>query len=247
MFIYIDPMSIQNFLRFKKKKVIATYDDFELNARSFKEKRFIGLIVEDDAIKTGEVLKHCPHFKGTMQRFHEKLDWHETNYKKLHTTWYEKINNGKHKGKSFEEFYEHRLAKWDRIFNEIKTKGYKKSEKLRDNVEIAINKRGEFLLIDGRHRVAFAQILKLKKIPVVVNIVSENLAKSFADEDIAKSFSDRNLAKAFTENKPRLTKQLHKKNIKERLAIATKRTSSLKNINKLLHTTPEQYIQSKHA
>jgi hypothetical protein len=232
-------MSIQNFLGFKKKKVIATYDDFELNARCFQEKRFIGLIVEDNAIKTGKILKHCPHFKGTMQRFHKKLDWHETNYKKLHTTWYQKINDGKNKGKSFEEFYEHRLVKWDKIFNEIKTKGYKKSKRLRDNVEIAVNKRGEFLLIDGRHRVAFAQILKLKKIPVVVNIVSENLTKSFTDENFAKSFSDRNLARAFAENKLRLTKQLHKESIKERLVIASKRTSSLKKINKLLHTLPE--------
>lgn len=30
MFIYINPLVIQNFLGFKKKKVIAIYEDFEL-------------------------------------------------------------------------------------------------------------------------------------------------------------------------------------------------------------------------
>ena len=42
-----------------------------------------------------------------------------------------------------------------------KLKDIKKSEKKQDNVEIAIDKMGRFLLIDGRHRVAFAQILRI--------------------------------------------------------------------------------------
>ena len=224
MFIYINPLAIQNFLGFKKKKVIAIYEDFELNARRYDEKRFTGLIVDDNAIEIGNKLKHCPHFKGTMQRFEEKLEWRETNYKKLYKTWYQKINNCKHKGKSFEEFYEHRLTKWDFIFNEIKTKGYKKSEKERDNVEIAIDKNGRFLLIDGRHRVAFAQILRLEKIPVIVNVISESLANSFADETFAKSFPDRNIARAFLDNNQRLSQQLSNEDIKVRLAIASKNT-----------------------
>ena len=86
MFIYINPLAIQNFLGFKKKKVIAIYEDFELNARRYNKKRFTGLIVKDNAIETGNKLTHCLHFKGTMQRFEEKLEWHKTNYKKLHKT-----------------------------------------------------------------------------------------------------------------------------------------------------------------
>ena len=38
MLIYVDPQAIQNFLRFKKRKVIAIYDDFELNARRYKKR-----------------------------------------------------------------------------------------------------------------------------------------------------------------------------------------------------------------
>ena len=224
MFIYINPLAIQNFLGFKKKKVIAIYEDFELNARRYNEKRFTGLIVKDNAIETGNKLTHCLHFKGTMQRFEEKLEWHKTNYKNLHKTWYRKINNRKYKDKSFAEFYEHRLIKWDLIFNEIQTKGYKESEKKRDNVEIAIDKMGRFLLIDGRHRVAFAQILRLEKIPVCVNVISESLANSFTDEKFAESFPDRNIAKAFLDNSQRLSQQLSNEDIKARLAIASTNT-----------------------
>ena len=223
MLIYVDPQAIQNFLRFKTRKVIAIYDDFELNARRYKKRRFAGLVVKDRAVKTGRELMKCSHFEGTMQRFAQNMDWRDTNYLRLHETWYQKINGRKHKGKSFEQFYDHRLKKWDYIFNEIKTKGYKKSAKDLDNIEVAIKKDGQLLLIDGRHRVAFAQIAGIKKIPVVVNVISESLAKSFADENFAQSFSDRNLAKAFSDNYKRLSRQLDNEDIKDRLAIACKR------------------------
>ena len=222
MLIYVDPQAIQNFLRFKKRKVIAIYDDFELNARRYKKRRFAGLIVQDKAVKKGRKLMQCSHFEGTVQRFAQNMDWRDTNYLRLHETWYQKINGRKHKGKSFEEFYNHRLKKWDHIFNEIKTKGYKKSEKNLDNVEVAIDKNGQFFLIDGRHRVAFAQIAGIKQIPVNVNVISESFAQSLADENFAKSFADRHLAVSFSDNRSRLSRQLDKEDIKDRLAIACK-------------------------
>jgi hypothetical protein len=223
MLIYINPLAIQNFLRFKKKKVIAIYDDLELNARRHNKRRFTGLIVKDKAVKTGRKLMECSHFEGTMQRFDQNLEWHNTNYKKLHKTWYQKINGRKHDGKSFDEFYEHRLKKWDYIFNEIKTKGYKKSAKDTDNIEVAIKNDGQILLIDGRHRVAFSQIAGIKQIPVVVNVISESLAQSLTDKHFAESFSNKNLAKAFSENQSYFLQQLNNTDIKERLAIASRR------------------------
>ena len=157
-----------------------------------------------------------------MQRFAQNMDWRDTNYQRLHETWYQKINDRKHKGTSFEEFYEHRPKRWDHIFNEINTTGYKKSEKDLDNIEVALAKDGQFLLIDGRHRVAFAQIAGIKQIPVVVNMISESLAKSFANENFAKSFPDQNLARAFSDDSQLLSQQLDKKDIKDRLAVACK-------------------------
>ena len=224
MLIYIDPLKIQNFIGFKKKKIIAHYNNLELNARRYNGRRFSGLIVEDSAIRTGVALGMCPHIKGTFQRFHEKLNWQETEYKILYKSWYQKIDNGKHKRKSFQEFYENRLQHWDKIFREIESEGYKESKEQHDNVEIAINGKGEFLLIDGRHRLAFAQILRIKQIPVSVNIISETLVKSFRDETFANSFAERNIAEAFAGNSPHFARQLCNEDIKDRLAIAAMST-----------------------
>ena len=157
--------------------------------------------------------EHCKDFKRSSTG--KKLST------EFYTSWYQKIDNGEHKRKSFPEFYEHRLQYWDKIFREIETKGCKKSKNQRDNVEIAINGRGQCLLIDGRHRVAFADILKLKQIPVTVNIVSETLVKLFKDETLANSFANRNTAEAFAANSTHFARQLRNEDIKDRLVIAS--------------------------
>ena len=141
----------------------------------------------------------------------------------MHKTWYREINGGKHKNKSFKQFYENRLKTWDEIFNEIKTNGYRKSDPDQDNAEVAIDSHGNYLLIDGRHRVAFAQILGIKKIPAVANIISEKLARSYFTENSTELSINKDLAKALSDNKPHLSKQLDQEGIKDRLAIASMR------------------------
>ena len=141
----------------------------------------------------------------------------------MHKTWYREINSGRHKNKSFKQFYENRLKTWDEIFNEIKTNGYSKSDLDQDNVEVAIDSHGNYLLIDGRHRVAFAQILGIKKIPVVANIISEKLAKTYFTENLTELSINKDLAKALSDNKSNLSKQLDQEGIKDRLAIASMR------------------------
>ena len=223
MLVYINPQDIRNFLKFKKKKIAIQCGDLKLSDRHHDKKRYTGLIVDDQFIKAGKVLANCPHIKGMTQRYIEKLEWHETSYKQLHKTWYREINDGKHKNKSFKQFYENRLKTWDEIFNEIKTNGYRKSDLDQDNVEVAIDSHGNYLLIDGRHRVAFAQILGIKKIPVVANIISEKLAKSYFTENSTELSFNKDLAKALSDNKPNLSKQLDQEGIKDRLAIASMR------------------------
>ena len=48
-------------------------------------------------------------------------------------------------------------------------------------MEVALAANGDLLLIDGRHRLILAQLLVLKKIPVVVNLVAESVARSMLD------------------------------------------------------------------
>lgn len=223
MLIYINPQDIQKFLKFKKKKIFTHYGDIKLSDRHHEKKRYTGLIVNDQFFKAGKGLVNCPHIKGMMQRYVEKLEWHETTYKQLHITWYQEINGGRHKNKSFKQFHDNRLKTWDDIFNTIKTNGYRKSDLDQDNVEVAIDSHGNYLLIDGRHRVAFAQILGIKKIPAVANIISEKLAKSYFTENSTELSINKDLAKALSDNKPHLSKQLNQEGIKDRLAIASMR------------------------
>ena len=48
-------------------------------------------------------------------------------------------------------------------------------------MEVALSTNGELLLIDRGHCLILAQLLGLKKIPVVVNLVAESVAMSLLD------------------------------------------------------------------
>lgn len=177
MIFHIDPAVVTNFLRFKKSKLICKVSEKRISARKYQGERYIGLIIKDEAIKTGRSLQQCPHIRGTYQRFSEGRDWIDTEYKILHETWYKEAQ--KNKLRTFEDFHNHRLNEWDKIYMDIKTNGFRQDPLPHGNIEVAINASGQFLLIDGRHRLCFAQILGLTEIPVVANIISEGFAKSF--------------------------------------------------------------------
>ena len=65
-------------------KIIAYYNNIELDARRYDGRQFRDLVVEDNAIRTGASLGMCPHIKGTLQSFQEKLNWQETEYRVLY-------------------------------------------------------------------------------------------------------------------------------------------------------------------
>ena len=123
-------------------------------------------------------MEQCPHYRGTLQQFQDGLSWDQTEYVNLYDSWHRQINDKQYHSKSFEEFYSHRLQAWDELFKDIKNNGFKGSNFTRNNIEIAIDFSGRPLLIDGRHRLAMAQILELKKIPATVNIISESFARA---------------------------------------------------------------------
>ena len=179
MIFYINPAIVTNFIRFRKKELIHDLNGEKISARKYQGNRYAGLIVKDKAIKTGKSLQRCPHIRGTYQRFSEGRDWIDTEYKILFETWYKKVLDEKYKLSTFEDFFNHRLIEWDKIYMDIKTNGFKQDPLIHGNVEVAINADGQFLLIDGRHRLSFAQILGLAKIPVVANVISESFAGSF--------------------------------------------------------------------
>ena len=82
---------------------------------------------------------------------------------------------------NFEKFYKRRLKTWDKVFSDIQANGFKQSIPVEKNVVVALGENGKILLIDGRHRLIFAKILGIDSIPVVANLVSEQVAKKSND------------------------------------------------------------------
>ena len=78
-------------------------------------------------------------------------------------------------------FLSEKLEWYDLIYQDIERNDYRQSDSIENNVEVALAANGDLLLIDGRHRLILAQLLGLKKIPVVVNLVAESVAKSLLD------------------------------------------------------------------
>lgn len=153
-----------------------------MSARTFGNKRYFGMVVADQALRPGKRLQRCKHVRAMHQRFVEGLDWHQTKYSDLFEKKYKQQMKGERpKRGGFKAFLSEKLDWYDAIYQDIDRNGYRPSASLEENVEVALAANGEFLLIDGRHRLILAQLLGLKKIPVVVNLLAESVAQSLID------------------------------------------------------------------
>jgi hypothetical protein len=74
-----------------------------------------------------------------------------------------------------------------RVFENIKTQGYKTCQELghpkSNEIHIRITRRGEFVKAgEGTHRLAMAKILNLPEVPVVIDLVHSSLMKKWKQE-----------------------------------------------------------------
>lgn len=151
----------------------------DVSARTRGNKRYFGMVVADQALKPGKRLQRCKHVHAMHQRFVEGLDWHQTKYALLFEKKYKQALKGKRPKKDgFKAFLSEKLEWYDAIYQDIERNGYRQSDSIEENVEVALAANGDVLLIDGRHRLILAQLLGLKKIPVVVNLLAESVASS---------------------------------------------------------------------
>lgn len=110
-------------------------------AKKFSE---LGLILGDGYVD-GNWDIDCDLFKES--RFYKDLNLY--------------LKHGHEKAKNmYSGYYD-----WHSLFQSILTKGYVQNENERA-VEIAIGRNEELFFVDGRHRLAIAQHLKIKEIPV---------------------------------------------------------------------------------
>jgi len=179
LLLEIDPAVVTHFLHIESRRLEGAPKS--MTARTFDNKRYFGMVIADQALSRGKSLDKCKHVRAMRQHFVEGLDWSQTEYSKLYEKKYRKMERHGGKNGSFSIFARKKLKKYDVIFEDIKSNGYKQSDSIEENIEVALDASGEFLLIDGRHRLILAQLLGLKKIPVVVNLIAESLAKTFVE------------------------------------------------------------------
>jgi len=89
----------------------------------------------------------------------------------------------------------------DKLFKDIKNNGYKRQKDINSSrptykgtskregtnageVEVLISRSGQIIFCDGRHRLTIAKILKINKIPVIINVFHEKYIRKEIKKNI---------------------------------------------------------------
>lgn len=163
---YIDPFLIEDAL---------PQLEYRKYARVWKTK----VIKSGDWDTTYHDLVNQQMFRMMEKRYRLNMDWHEiTEYVQI----FNDIKNGKRniKCSSLKEL-EDKKALFDNMAKTMKSSGFLTqkqlgSKKLWDEIRVAITRKGKYLFIDGRHRLAIARALRIKKVPVIISIIHKDFA-----------------------------------------------------------------------
>jgi len=121
-------------------------------------------------------------YKAMKSRYVHDCPWEDTEFfeialNKIHTRgsfWH---------GCENRQELQDRCDGLDKIFEEIKTQGYKSQLEIggapSNEVNINVTRSGEFVLDDGRHRLIMAKILNITSIPAKVTVVHEDFGGNF--------------------------------------------------------------------
>jgi hypothetical protein len=144
---------------------------WNLRFSEYFETRLVGIISNGNwDIHKKERFIDSSVFIDFKRRFMEGKDWEDTFYYKRFSERLKITGRGLRKCKTWEEFKAKKLTEWDELYQRIKEHGYERQTEPEREVEVGVSRTGEILFIDGRHRLAIAFLLKIKEIPVVVNI-----------------------------------------------------------------------------
>jgi len=169
--VYINPKELTTILK------LPAFDDFR-QSDGFWRKRLFSMDAEP-LILDGEwdqiidvSFEETNIFKAMNDHFINGVEWSQT---KFYERVVDEINDGRKKWdcETPMQFLNRLEGKITILYNDIKTNGFKTQKelgfsKISDEVRVAIDRNGEVIFVDGRHRLAIAKILKLEKIPVKV-------------------------------------------------------------------------------
>lgn len=129
-------------------------------------------------------------FKAFQERFIENRPWKSTAYYD-HFLELQGRKLARFATRSFAEFEADDLRKWEEVYHSIREDGYKTQNSLGraddQEVQVAVNRDGEVLFVDGRHRLSIAKLLGIKEIPVIVAIWHKKYVDSLSDRSIRKA------------------------------------------------------------
>lgn len=184
---YVNPAAIQKISDLNQKAKVPSKDqkyafrNQTIDSQRLNGKRYAGLIVPEAYISVRKTqFQDDIHVRALIDRFEYGKPWIDTAYgSELFDGWYKSIIQGAYKDRTFQEFENHRLKEWDDIFCDIKENGFRASQNVLDNIEVAISSDGTVLFVDGRHRLYFAQLLKIEQIPVIINYWSIDFIRKY--------------------------------------------------------------------
>ena len=138
-----------------------------------------GCVVGGDWDERTEPFAESVHYRGLKQHFVDGLPWHET---ELYQSAVNREPGSYYHGCETVADVEERMAYLDSIYQSMEEHGYLSQRELRrrDNeessstppelqeVRVDIDRHGEPIFDDGRHRFAMAKLLDIDEIPVII-------------------------------------------------------------------------------
>ena len=193
--LWIDPDQIvfyTNYCKTKQTEKFKMQESIRIKDQDFKNQVFDrnkdkGKIYGGNWDTSNYRFSELEIYKALEQRINHGIAWHDTKFYKNTLMKIEKeivLWNCKNKAA-----FDKRCRYLDRLIQSIKENGYKlnsevcidgdkehslaKHSILSAEITVNIGRNGNYLFQDGRHRLAIAKILKLKKIPVKVLVRHE--------------------------------------------------------------------------
>ena len=147
----------------------------------------LGNVQGGDWDQSDECVEDLPVVQALWQRFEDGTDWEDIEFiqhvleqaERGHVIW---------RGCASEEDVWEACARVDRLYERIRDQGYRSKQELvqqeglspdkyvdgdrfncYDEVVVDVGRDGQFLFVDGRHRLAIAKILELEEIPVRIS------------------------------------------------------------------------------
>jgi len=163
--IYFNPSRVKDY-------IIRDYD-------KWKDR---GKILDGDWDQNRGLFEEIDVFLAFQSRFFGNKSWQETPF---YQRVLNQLSSGEVKwGCRTQEDFDKRCEALDQLFHNIKENGYQSQEdlpdrkdtplQLYDEVSVCIDRDGQLIFEDGRHRLSIAKLLKLEEIPFQVSVIHKD-------------------------------------------------------------------------